>query len=64
MEEYRNALTRTPTEKRNLGRTRRRWEENVRMEHKEIDFNRRNWFQLRIGIIGVLVNAAFNFRVL
>ena len=39
MEEGRSSfkiLTGTPTGKRPLERTRRRWEENIRMDHKEI----------------------------
>jgi hypothetical protein len=31
------------TGKRHLGRPRRRWEENVRMDLKEIGANARNW---------------------
>ena len=38
--------------KRLLGRPRRRWEGNVRMNLKEISINTRNWIDsLRIGII-------------
>ena len=46
MEEGRNAfkiLTRTPAGKRFLGRPRRRWEDNIRMDLKEIGINTRNW---------------------
>ena len=42
MEEVRSAfkiLTGTPTEKRPLGRPRRRWEDNIRMDLKEIDID-------------------------
>ena len=36
-----------------LGRPRRRWEDNIRVNLKEIDINTWNWFiRLRIGIIG------------
>ena len=35
-------LTGKPTEKRPLGRPRRRWEENIRMNLKEIDINTKN----------------------
>ena len=45
MEEGRSAfkiVTSTPTEKRHLGKPRRRWEDNIRMGHKEICI-RRNW---------------------
>ena len=45
MEEGRNAfkiLTGTPAGKRPLGRPRRRWEDNIRMDLKEIGINTRN----------------------
>ena len=47
MEEGRSVfkiLTGTPTEKRPLGRPRCRWEDNIRMNFKEIGINTRNWF--------------------
>ena len=43
MEEDRNALkilTGTPTGKRPLGKPRHRWEDNIRMDRKEIQLNR------------------------
>ena len=46
MEERRSAfkiLTVKPTGKRPLGRPRRRWEDNIRMDLKEIGINTRNW---------------------
>ena len=46
MEEGRCAfkiLTGTPTGKRPLKRSRRRWEDNIRMDLKELDINTRNW---------------------
>jgi hypothetical protein len=46
MEEGRNAfkmLTGKPTEKRPSGRPRRRWEDNIRIDLKEIGINTRNW---------------------
>ena len=49
MEEDRSAfkiLTGTPTGKRSIGRPRRRWEDNSRMDHKEIGINMRNWVDL------------------
>ena len=36
-------LTSNPTGKRPLGRPRRRWEDNIRMNLKEIDISARNW---------------------
>ena len=35
-------LTGTPTERRPLGRSRYRWEDNIRMNFKEIGVNTRN----------------------
>ena len=55
MEEGRNAfkiLTDASAGKRYLGRLRRRWEVNIRMNLKEICINMRNWVDwVRIGII-------------
>ena len=39
-------LTGTPAGKRPLGRQRRRWEDNIRMNPKEMDINTRNWVDL------------------
>ena len=51
-EEYRIAL-KMFTGKRPLGRHRRRWEDNIRMDLKEIGINMGIMlFRLRIGIIG------------
>ena len=36
-------LTGIPTGKRPLGRPRRRWEDNIRMDLKEIGIDTRNW---------------------
>ena len=56
MEDGRKAfkiLTGKPTGKRPLGRSRSRWEYNVRMNLEETGINTRNWVDLlRIGIIG------------
>ena len=46
MKEGRSAfkmLTCTPSGKRPLGRPRRKWEDNIRMNLKEIGINTRNW---------------------
>ena len=46
MEESRRAfklLTGKPTRKIPLGRPRRRWEDNIRMDLKEMGVNSRNW---------------------
>ena len=58
-------LTGKPTGKRPLGRPRRRWEDNVRMDHKEIGINAGNWVysaQDR-NYWRAHVNAALNLRV-
>ena len=56
MEENRKAskiLTCKPIGKRPLGRPRSRWEDNIRMDLKEIGFNTRNWINsAQEGIIG------------
>ena len=36
-------LTSKPTRKRSLGRSRRRWEDNIRMDLEEIGINAGNW---------------------
>ena len=69
MEEGRGVLkilTGTPTGKRPLGRPRRRWEDNIRMDLKKIGINTRNW----VDLVQVrdcwraLVHAALSLRVL
>ena len=68
MEEGRSAfkiLTGKPTGKRPLGRPRRRWEDNIRMDLEEIGVNAGNWVvsaQDR-NCWSALVNAALNLRV-
>ena len=50
---------------RPLGRPNRKWEENIRMEIKEIGINTRNWVDSAqdTDYWRALVNAAFNLRV-
>ena len=56
MEEGRSAykiLTGKPTGKRLLGRSRRRWEDNIIMNLEELGTNAGNWVvRLRIGVTG------------
>ena len=64
MEESRSAfkiLTGKPTGKRPLGRPRRRWKDNIRMELKEIGINKMNWVNSAQDgdYWRALVNAAF-----
>ena len=58
-------LTGTAAGKRPLGRPRRRWEENIRMDLKEIGTNKRNWVHSAEDrkYWRALVNAALNLRV-
>ena len=44
-------LTGTTTGKRSLGRHRRRWEGNIRIDLKEIGINTRNWVDLAQGLL-------------
>ena len=55
MEEVRSAfkiLTGKPIGKRSLGRPRRRWEDNIRMDLGEVSVRGIGLIWLRIGIIG------------
>ena len=67
MEESRSAFkifTGKPTGKRLLARLRRRWEDNIRMDLKEIG-NTRNWVDSAqdMDYWRALVNAALNLLV-
>ena len=55
----------SPTGKRSLGRLRRRWEDNIRMDLKEIGINSRNWIDSaqNIDYCRALVNAVLNLRI-
>jgi hypothetical protein len=48
-----------------LGRTRRRWEDNIRMDLKETGINTRNWVDSAQdrNYLRALVNEALNLRV-
>ena len=68
MEEGRSAftiLTGKPAGKRPLGRPRRRWEDNIRMDLEEIGINAGNWVDSAQdrNYLRALVNAALNLRV-
>ena len=68
MEESRSAfkiLTGKLTGKRPLGRPRRRWEDNIRMDLEEIGINAGNWVDSAQDrdYWRALVNAALNLRV-
>ena len=69
MEEGRSAfkiLTGKPRGKRLLWRPRRRWEDNIQMNLREIGINTRNWVDSGqdINYWRALLNAALNLRVL
>ena len=57
-------LTGIPTGKRPLGRPRRRWEDNIRMDLKQIGVNMRNWVDSAQDrdFWRALANAALNLR--
>ena len=68
MEEGRNdfkILTGKPTGKRPLGRPRRRWEDDIRIDLEEIGVNAGNWADSAQdrNYWRALVNAALNLRV-
>ena len=58
-------LTGTPTGKRPLGRPRRRWEDNIRMDLKEMGINTRNWVDWAQDRCywRAFVNTTLNLRV-
>ena len=58
-------LTGKSTGKGLLGRPRRRWEDNIRINLKEIGINKRNWVDLaqEKDYWRALVNAVLNFQV-
>ena len=69
MEEGRSTfkiLTGKPTGKRPLGKPRRRWEDNIRMDLEEIGINTGNWVDSAQdrNYSRALVNAALDLRVL
>ena len=58
-------LTHTPTGKRSLGMPNLRWEDNIRMDLKEMGINTRNWVDSAHNrdYWRVFVNAALNLWV-
>ena len=55
----------TPTGKKHLGRPRRRWEDNIKMDLEEIGINAGNWVDSARDrdYWRALVNSALNLRV-
>ena len=60
-----NKLKYKPIGKRPLGRPRRRWEDNIRMDLVEIGINTKNWVDSTQdrNYWRALVNAVLNLRV-
>jgi hypothetical protein len=58
-------LVRKPEGKRPLGRPRRRWEDNIKMDLREIRINGANWIQLAQDRVQwrAFVNTVMNLRV-
>jgi len=54
-----------PEGKRTLGRPRRRWENNIKMDLQEMGYEGKDWIELAQDRNGwrALVNAAMNLRV-
>jgi hypothetical protein len=61
---YRSLVVRSEV-KRPLGRPRRRWEDNIRMDLREIGINGANWIQLAQDRVQwrACVNMVMNLRV-
>ena len=69
MEEVRSAfkvLIGKPTGQRPIGRPRCRWEDNIRMDLKQVGINTRNWIDSAQDrdYWRALVNEALNLRIL
>jgi hypothetical protein len=60
-----NILVRRPEERRPLGRPRRRWEDNIKIDLREIGFGDVDWIDLAQGRDRwrALVNTVMNIRV-
>jgi hypothetical protein len=58
-------LVRGPEGKRPLGRPRRRWEDNIKMELREISIDGENWIRLVQDTVQwrVFMNAVMNLRI-
>jgi hypothetical protein len=61
----RSILVGKPGGRRPIGRPRRRWVDNIKMDLREIEWGGMNWIDMRQdkNQWRVLVNAAMNFRV-
>jgi hypothetical protein len=52
-----------PEGKRLLGRTRRRWVDNIKIDFREMGWDGMNWIDLAQDQLGALVNTVMNLRV-
>jgi hypothetical protein len=54
-----------PERKRPLGRPKRRWEDNIKMDFREIEIDVVNWFRLSQDRVrwGAFVNTVMNLRI-
>jgi len=53
-----------PEGTRSLGRPKRRWEDNIKLEVREIGIDGANWIQLAQDRVRDFVNTVMNLRVL
>jgi hypothetical protein len=60
-----NILVGKPEERRPLGRPRRRWEDNIKMDHRETGFGDVDWIHLAQDMDRwrAVVNTVMNLRV-
>ena len=60
-----NALVGKPEGNRQLGRPRRRWEDNIKMDLQKVGYGGKDWIDLAQDRDSwrALVNAVMNFRV-
>jgi len=58
-------LVEKPEGKRPLGRSRYRWEDNIKMDHQEVGCEGMDWIELALDRVRwrALVNAVMNLRV-
>jgi hypothetical protein len=64
-ERYFKVLVGRPEGKRTLGRPRRRWEDNIKMDLREIGIDGANWIRLAQDMVQwrAFVNTVMNHRV-
>jgi hypothetical protein len=55
-------LVGNPEGKRPLARPKRRWEDNIKTDHREIGIEGANWIRLAQGSVGAFVNTVMNLH--